>query len=241
MKTATRQDGKASRGPLTRDKVLEAAIELADAEGIDALSMRRLGQALGVEAMSLYHHVANKEAILDGIVDLVVGQFRLPDARGPWKSEIRQTAISAHDILVRHPWAASLMLTPTRMSTARLQYMEGILSTLRNGGFSPEGAHHGYHALDSHISGFTLWQVHFQIEPGQMEELVAAFFAQAKAGEYRYLMEHAEVHQRDADPEDEGEFAFGLDLILDGLERLLDSNHQHPASPGAPTRRGERP
>lgn len=238
MKTATRKDGKANRGPLTRDRVLEAAIELADTDGIDALSMRRLGQALGVEAMSLYHHVANKEAILDGIVDLVVGQFRLPNQSGPWKSEIRGTAISAHDILVRHPWAASLMLTPTRMSTARLQYMEGILATLRNGGFSPEGAHHGYHALDSHISGFTLWQVHFQIEPGQMEELVAAFFAQAKAGEYRYLMEHAEVHQRDVDPEDEGEFAFGLDLILDGLERLLAADPRPSAPSRLPAGRG---
>ena len=221
MRPATTPRGKASRDPLTREKVLDAATQLADTEGIESLSMRRLGQVLGVEAMSLYHHVANKEAILDGIVELVVGQFRLPNPDGPWKAELRRTAISAHEVLVRHPWAASLMLTPTRMSTARLHYMEGILGTLRHGGFSPEGAHHGYHALDSHISGFTLWQVHFQVDPAEMERLVAAFFAQARAGEYRYLMEHAEVHQREADPEDEGEFAFGLDLILDGLERLL--------------------
>ncbi len=216
---AERNTGARSR--LTRDRVLEAAITLADREGIEALSMRRLGQSLGVEAMSLYNHVANKEEILNGIVDLVVGQFSLPRADGGWKPEIRRTAMSAHDILVLHPWAASLMLTPTRISEARLRYMEGMLGTLRCGGFSPEGAHHAYHALDSHISGFTLWQVHFRIEPGEMEALAAAFFAQARSGEYRYLMEHAEVHQQEADPNDEGEFAFGLDLILDGLERML--------------------
>ena len=213
----------APRTPLTRDRVLDAAIELADRDGIDALSMRRLGQALRVEAMSLYNHVANKEDILNGIVDLVVGQFSLPRAHGDWKPEVRRTAMSAHDVLVRHPWAASLMLMPSRISEARLRYMEGILATLRRGGFSPEGAHHAYHALDSHISGFTLWQVHFRVEPGQMEALAAAFFAQAQAGEYRYLLEHAQVHEQEPDPEDEGEFAFGLDLILDGLERLLAS------------------
>lgn len=210
-----------ARTPLTRERVLEGAIELADDLGIEALSMRRLGQALGVEAMSLYNHVANKEEILNGIVDLVVGQFDLPRADGRWKPELRRTAMSAHEILVRHPWAASLMLMPTRISESRLRYMEGILGTLRRGGFTPEGAHHAYHALDSHISGFTLWQVHFQIEPAEMEALAASFFAQARAGEYRYLLEHAKVHEQETDPEDEGEFAFGLDLILDGLERLL--------------------
>jgi len=214
------------RAPLSRERVLRAAIDLADEAGIDALSMRRLGQALGVEAMSLYNHVANKEDILNGIVDLVVSDFELPSAGADWKAALRRTAISAHDVLVRHPWAASLMLAPSRTSSARLRYMEGILGTLREGGFSAQMTHHAYHALDSHISGFTLWEVHFQMDPEEFDDLASDFMSRVQAGEYPYLLEHAGVHmeKEEQKPDDEGEFAFGLDLILDSLERIRSSS-----------------
>ena len=211
-----------AREPLTRERVLRAAIGLADDEGIDTLSMRRLGQALGVEAMSLYNHVANKEDILDGITDRVVSEFELPPPGAPWKSAIRRTAISAHEVLVRHPWAASLMLLPSRTSSARLRYMEGILGSLREGGFSAEMTHHAYHALDSHISGFTLWEVHFQFTAEEADEVASTFLGRLGPDEYPYLLEHAGVHMNEARADDEGEFAFGLDLILDGLERLRE-------------------
>jgi AcrR family transcriptional regulator len=211
------------REPLTRERVLAAAIGLADREGIDALSMRKLGQALGVEAMSLYNHVKNKDDILDGIVDMVVSKFELPEPGTDWKAAIRRTAMTAHDVLVQHPWAASLMLSPARMSSARLRYMEGILGSLRQGGFSAEMTHHAYHALDSHISGFTLWQVHFQFDPKEADDIAANFLGKLGPDTYPYLLEHAGEHMKEARPEDEGEFAFGLDLILDGLERLRDT------------------
>ena len=211
-----------AREPLTRERVLAAAIGLADREGIDALSMRKLGQALGVEAMSLYNHVKNKDDILDGIVDMVVSKFELPQPGADWKAAIRRTAMTAHDVLVQHPWAASLMLSPARMSSARLRYMEGILGSLRQGGFSAEMTHHAYHALDSHISGFTLWQVHFQFDPKEADDIAANFLGRLGPDTYPYLLEHAGEHMKESRPGDEGEFAFGLDLILDGLERLRD-------------------
>ena len=214
-----------TRVPLSRDRVLRAAIDLADEIGIESLSMRRLGQALGVEAMSLYNHVANKEDILNGIVDLVVSEFELPAPGAQWKGAIRRTAISAHEVLVQHPWAASLMLAPSRTSSARLRYMEGILGTLREGGFSAEMTHHAYHALDSHISGFTLWEVHFQMDPEEFDDLAGDFMGRVQEGAYPYLLEHAGVHMdKEEKPDDEGEFAFGLDLILDSLERILASS-----------------
>jgi AcrR family transcriptional regulator len=217
---ATRTPTIEAREPLTRDRVMGAAIALADEDGIEALSMRKLGQALGVEAMSLYNHVKNKDDILDGIVDMVVSEFELPQPGTDWKAAIRRTAITAHEVLVQHPWAASLMLSPARMSSARLQYMEGILGSLRDGGFSPEMTHHAYHALDSHISGFTLWQVHFQFDPKEAEEVAANFLGKLAPDTYPYLLEHAGEHMKEPGPDDEGEFAFGLDLILDGLDRL---------------------
>src|SRR5687767_1168595 len=212
-----------TREPLTRERVLAAAIGLADRDGIDALSMRKLGQALGVEAMSLYNHVKNKDDILDGIVDMVVIKFELPQLGTDWKAAIRRTAMTAHEVLVQHPWAASLMLSPARMSSARLRYMEGILGSLRQGGFSAEMTHHAYHALDSHISGFTLWQVHFQFDPKEADDIAANFLGRLGPDTYPYLLEHAGEHMKESRPGDEGEFAFGLDLILDGLERLRDT------------------
>jgi AcrR family transcriptional regulator len=208
-----------SRPPLSRDRVLRAAIGLADAAGIEALSMRRLGQELGVEAMSLYNHVANKDDILNAIVDMVVGEFELPSAGTEWRAALRSTAISAHDVLVRHPWAASLMLSAGD-NPARFRYMNAILGTLREAGFSATMTDHAYHALDSHIIGFTLWQVQIVPDPDELPALAAGFLERMPADEYPYLIEHVHQHLAERDPDDEGSFAFGLDLLLDGLERI---------------------
>jgi AcrR family transcriptional regulator len=202
--------------------VLGTAIELADADGIEALSMRRLAQELGVEAMSLYHHVANKAEILDAIVDMVVGEFELPPPDAEWKSAIRTAAVSAHAILVRHPWSAPLVLSGSGVSMARLRYMEGILGTLRRAGFSADMTDHAYHALDSHIMGFTLWQVGMNLgSEDDLKAMAGEFLAQLSVDEFPYLAEHIQQHLEPADPDDVGEFEFGLGLILDGLERLL--------------------
>jgi len=212
------------RAPLTRDRVLLAAIGLADAGGIESLSMRRLGQALGVEAMSLYNHVANKDDILNGIVDIVVGEIDLASEVADWKAAIRRTAISAHDTLVRHPWAASLVLSGSGLSMARLRLMNSILGALREAGFSAEMTDHGYHALDSHIMGFTLWQVGMNLgSDEELKELATGFLERISASEFPHLVEHVQQHLKERNPEDEGEFAFGLDLILDGLERMRDA------------------
>jgi AcrR family transcriptional regulator len=210
------------RIPLSRERVLHAAVRLADESGFESLSMRKLGQELGVQAMSLYNHVAGKDDLRDGIVEVVLDEIEVPSDSAPWKESIRRSAISAHDALVRHPWAASLLHT-TAVSQARLRWMEAVLGTLREAGFSADLTHHAYHALDSHITGFTLWQVSFPFQT--REELLAmadVFLAEIPPDEYPYLVEHAEQHLADPDPEEKSEFEFGLDLILDGLERMRD-------------------
>jgi AcrR family transcriptional regulator len=209
-----------ARLPLSRERVLEAAISLADEGGIESLTMRKLAQELGVEAMTLYYYVANKDEILGGIVDLVVGEIQLPSPGADWKPAIRKTALSAYDVLLRHPWAASLVLSGPTMSQARVRYMNSILGSLRHGGFSAELTDHAYHALDSHIMGFALWEVGIMTGLANLGDRVATFLEELDVDEYPHLAEHAQQHLKERNPDDEGSFAFGLDLILDGLERI---------------------
>ena len=210
------------RQPLNRERVLRAAIDLADAGGIESLSMRRLAQELGVEAMSLYYHVANKQDIVEGIVDMVVSEFDLPPADADWKSAIRASAISAHEVLIRHPWSASLVLSGGGVSMARLRYMEAILGALRRAGFSAEMTDHAYHALDSHIMGFTLWQVGMDLgSDDDLKSMAGEFLSTLSVEVFPYLAEHIEQHMAPPAPDDVPEFEFGLGLILDGLERML--------------------
>ena len=217
-----------SRVPLSRERVLHAAIRLADQGGIESLTMRKLAQALGVEAMSLYNHVANKGDLVDGIVDLVVSEIELPSTATDWDVAIRECAISAHEVLLRHPWACSLVMSATSTRTVRaprLRYMEWLLRRLGEAGFSPELTYHAYHALDSHILGFTLWQLGHSAaalnlaRAEDIADFVAAFARELRDGDYPHLAEHVEQHL--AAPSDDGarEFEFGLNLILDGLER----------------------
>jgi AcrR family transcriptional regulator len=234
-----------TRIPLSRERVLRAAIDLADAGGIESLTMRRLAQELGVEAMTLYYHVANKDDILTGMVDIVLSEFELPLRGADWKGEVRRTAISAHEVLVRHPWAASLVLTAAGISPARLRYMDSILGSFREAGFSAEMTDHAYHAVESHIMGFTLWEVGMNL--GSQEELAALatnFLERLPVDEFPYLAEHVEQHLKPRRADDPGEFAFGLELILDGLERLRstasapDSERKEELAPEPSTARG---
>ena len=212
------------RAPLTRDRVLRAAIRIADEEGLDALTMRRLGQELGVQAMSLYNHVANKEDLRHGIVEIVLGEVEVAGGDEDWKTALRQTAFSAYQAFMRHPWACSLHSATPEISEARMLWMEGVLRTLREAGFSPNMTHHAYHALDSHITGYTLWLVSLPFD--SREELLdlAERFIPQIPDRYPYVIEHAQEHLEDPDPNEPSEFEFGLDLILEGLERRLDSD-----------------
>jgi AcrR family transcriptional regulator len=221
---ATRRDPRqASRTPLSRERVLRAAIALADAGGIESVSMRKLGQELGVEAMSLYNHVANKDDIQNGIVEIVLGEIEVPAPGADWKTALRRTAISSHEAFVRHRWACGLMMRTSGPSPARMGWMEAVLRTLREAGFSPDLTHHAYHALDSHITGFTLWLVSMPFDTKEeLDELAVGFLREIPADEYPYVIEHAHQHLAPASPGGRSEFEFGLDLILDGLERLRD-------------------
>jgi len=199
-------------------------MNLADGAGIESLTMRRLAQELGVEAMSLYYYVASKDEILNGIVDVVVSEFELPAPGADWKAALRKTAISAYEVLVQHPWAASLVLSSTGVSAARLRYMDSILGSLRQAGFSADMTDHAYHALESHIMGFTLWEVGMNLgSDDDLAGLATAFLRELPRDNLPHLAEHVEQHLKPRNPDDEGEFAFGLDLILDGLERILST------------------
>lgn len=207
---------------MSRDRVLRAAIALADAGGIEAITMRRLGQELGVEAMSLYNHVANKDDVLDGILDAVQSEFDLPSGTADWRSAVRAGAVSANRVLLRHPWAISLLLSRQSVGNAQVRYMDSMLGYLREAGFSAKNTHHAYHVLDSHIVGYTLQQVNYMSVEEDLEELGASFLRELPADQYPYLVEHVKGHL-DGSYQGESGFEFGLDLILDALERLRGS------------------
>jgi AcrR family transcriptional regulator len=227
------------RVPLSRDRVLRAAISIADEGGLESLSMRKLAQELGVEAMSVYYYVANKDEILDGILNLVISEFELAVGGPDWKVAIRRSAVSAHDVLMRHPWACNLMMSVRRVAPARMQYMESLLGRLREAGFSANMTHHAYHALDSHIIGSTLWQAGYSSNKDL--DGVAKTFVEKTLRQYPYLAEHAEQHFMRSTRKDVPEFEFGLDLILDGLEKIrVKSPRRVPARASAPRSRRTR-
>ena len=220
---AARPTPAPSREPLTRERVLHAALRLADTSGIESLSMRKLGHELGVEAMSLYNHVANKQDLLAGLVDLVSSEVEPPADGIEWKAAIRQSAMSAHDALLRHRWAASLMMRGPTVSPSRLEWHERVLRTLREAGFSADLTHHAYHALESHITGYALWQVSLPFETrAEMLDMAQVFLRDFPVDDHPYMFEHIQQHLDPSSPDGKTEFEFGLDLILDGLERLRD-------------------
>jgi AcrR family transcriptional regulator len=209
------------RPVLSIERVLGAAIGLADDGGLESLSMRKLAQALGVEAMSLYYYVAKKDDILDGMLDIVVGEMETAAEGTEWKAAIRRSAISAHEVLERHPWACRLMMSPARVRAARMRFIDSMLGRLRQAGFSAGQTDLAYHALDSHMIGSTLWEVGYSVGLDDSGDFAATFLRSFPADEYPWMAEH--IHQHlDVPQAGEGSFEFGLDLILDGLERQAD-------------------
>jgi AcrR family transcriptional regulator len=212
------------RAPLSRERVLRAAIVLADMGGIESLSMRRLGQELGVEAMSLYNHVANKADILDGIVDLVFSEIDVPSDRGDWQTGMRHRAISARDTLLRHPWATGLMQSRTRPGPATLRHHDSVLGILRKAGFSVAVAAHAYSVIDSYVYGFALQQMNLPPETSENAAgLAQDILGQFRADQHPHLAEMIIEHAMKPGYNYADEFEFGLDLILAGLERLRDT------------------
>lgn len=211
-----------ARVAVTRQRALEAAVALADAGGIGAVTMRAVAQELGVEAMSLYHHVANKGDILDGMVDVVFAQIDLPEPGGDWRAEMSRRAHSAREALRSHPWAVGLMESRTTPGPATLRHHDAVLGCLRSAGFPIPLTAHAYAALDSYVYGFALQEVTLPFESGeQTQELAATMMEQFPTGEYPHLVELAVEHVMRPGYSFADEFGFGLDLLLDGLERAL--------------------
>ncbi|TFV77358.1 TetR/AcrR family transcriptional regulator [Blastococcus sp. CT_GayMR19] len=214
--------GPAPRAPLSRERVLRAAVALAETGGIEALTMRRLGQELRVEAMSLYRHVANKEDLLDGMVDVVFGEIELPQAGTDWRTAMRERASSVRAALTRHPWATPLMQSRSTPGPATLRHHDAVIGTLRAAGFPIALVAHAFSALDSYIYGFAMQQRSLPFETGEeTAELATAIMAGFPAGQYPHLVELTVDHVLQPGYDYGAEFEFGLDLILDGLERAL--------------------
>ena len=183
------------------------------------MSMRKLAQELGVEAMSLYHHVKNKDDILDGLLEVVVGEIEVPAIGGDWREAMRRRASSAHDVLMAHPWATMLLMSRINISPAMLRYIDATLGCLRESGFSFPIADYAWNAIDSYIYGYTLQELNFPVEPDEYASAAAAFLPEVAADAYPYFVGlSVEVIARRHDGVKSLEF--GLDLILDGLERL---------------------
>jgi AcrR family transcriptional regulator len=211
-----------SRTPLSRERVLQAAVDLADRGGIEALSMRKLGQELGVEAMALYRHFRDKNEILDGIVNVIVKEIELSDGTADWKVDLRRQVITARQVMLRHPWAPRVIEDRATVGPAILRYLNSVMATLRGGGFSIGLAHHAIHVLGSRILGFNQ-DLFDDSDDATPEPEAAANLARAMAEQYPHLAELAIAASHDGrlgPCDDDVEFEFGLDLILDGLERL---------------------
>ncbi|ROO86148.1 TetR family transcriptional regulator [Actinocorallia herbida] len=217
---------EAPRIPLSRRRVLRAAVAIADRDGLDALTMRRVAQELGVEAMSLYHHVANKEAVLDGVVEVILGEiFQAVEQAGSpapgddWRGALRTRILTAREVFLRHRWAPQVLTSRTTTSTAVVAYYDGVVGILRAGGFSFDLAHRALHVLGSRALGFA--QELF--DPGAAATEDSAAMAEQMAEHFPNLAGMLAAHD---DPDgtlgfcdDRFEFEFALDLILDGLDR----------------------
>ncbi len=208
------------RTPLTRETIVRAGITLADQAGIELLTMRKLGEALGVEAMSLYNHVANKEDLIDGMIDIVFSEIDLPGS-GNWMPTMRRRATSLRGVLMRHRWAVGLMGTRRNPGPANLRHHDAVLGSLRAAGFSVTAAAHAYSLLDSYIYGFAQTQANLPLEtPEQIAEVGTELLQQFPVDQYPHLAEMIE-HAMKPGYDHEREFEFGLDVVLEGIDRSV--------------------
>jgi AcrR family transcriptional regulator len=207
------------RARLTRERVLTAAVAFADERGIESLTMRKLGEVLGVEAMSLYNHVANKDQLLDGMVDIVFSEVGLPSGEVDWKTAMRRRAVSARQVLSHHRWAIGLMESRTSPGPATLRHHDAVIGCLRGAGFSVAMAAHAFSLLDSYVYGFALQEATLPFDTAeQTAELAELILSSLQPDEYPHLTELAVEHVLKPGYDYGNEFEFGLDLILDGLE-----------------------
>lgn len=211
-----------TRPPLTQERVLLAAVDLADESGVAALTMRKLAQRLGVEAMSLYHHVANKSDVLDGMVDVVFGEIALPDTDVEWQTAMRQRAIAVRDTLTRHPWAISLMESRKNPGPATLRHHDAVLGHLRRAGFSVAMAAHAYSVLDSYIYGFALQEQQLPFRtPEELEAMADTLMQQVSTATHPHFTEMATEYALQSGYSYANEFEYGLDLIVAGIEQAV--------------------
>ena len=226
--TTTAETAAKPRVPLTKERVFRAAIDYADEHGLEELSMRKLGQVLGVEAMSLYHHVSNKEEILDGMVDVLVSEIELTTEGSDWESSMREQILAARQIMARHPWAPGVIETRKTMSHPMMKYMDAIGGIFLSGGFSVDLMHHAMHALGSRVLGFTQ-ELFDDSEAMEADPQVQAVMLQQMTAEYPNIskvvaeIQHQEETIIGSGCDDDVEFAFSLDLLLDGLEHARES------------------
>jgi len=216
------KNSRGPRTPLTRQRVLLTATELADESGIDPLTIRKLATRLGVKPMSIYHHVANKDEILDGMVDAVFGEIDLPPEHANWRFAMRVSALSARSVLARHPWAAAMMESRTSPGPNTLEHHDAVLGCFRRGGFSLPLTAHAAALVDSYIYGFALQEANLPFRtPDELADIVEAIVESIPADEYPNLIEFTTEHALQPGYNFADEFEFGLDLILDGLETAV--------------------
>ena len=209
------------RPPLSRDRVLHEAIAVADEGGMDALSMRRLAHRLGVEAMSIYYHLENKDALLDGMIDRVMAEIELPEPDEEWQPGNRRRAVSLHNMLAHHPWAAPLMESRTNPGPVALRYYDAVLGSFRTAGFSVPMAAHAFAAIDAYVYGFGLQEFSLPFDEVPIEEIGQAILQTLPPDEYPYLTEMIIDHALQPGYDYSAEFEWGLDLILDAFEQRL--------------------
>ncbi|WP_422769376.1 TetR/AcrR family transcriptional regulator [Plantactinospora sp. WMMC1484] len=215
-------DSTADRTPLSRDRVLRTAVAVADQGGITGLTIRSLARQLGVKPMSVYYHVANKDEILDGIVDLVFAEIDLPSADGGWRSELRRRAASARRVLVRHPWAIGLLESRSTPGPATLRHHDAVIGTLRRAGFPVRLTAQAYALLDSYVYGFALQEASLPFHgPDSAADVTEPIMQGFSPDDYPHLVEMATEHILQPGYDFGDQFGFGLDLILDGLAALL--------------------
>lgn len=210
------------RPALTPDRIIEAAVAVADRGGLAQVSMRNVGKELGVEAMSLYHHLADKEALLDGLANWVFTQIELPDLDAPWRPAMAARAASARRALASHPWASGLVESRRSPGPALLTHHDAVIGCLRRNGFSVVLAAHAFSAIDAYVYGFVLTESNLPFEPGESaSDFVATIEHVLPADRYPYLVEMVTEQVVATDYSYGDEFEFGLDLVLDGIERHL--------------------
>ncbi|MGW6459510.1 TetR/AcrR family transcriptional regulator [Streptomyces sp. NPDC055078] len=218
MPEAKGRRGASARTPLSRERVIRTAVAVADEKGSAALTMRAIAEPLGVEAMSLYHHVAGREDILDGMVDAVFGEIDLPPRDLDWKGAMRHRAESARAVLRRHPWAVALMDSRTRPGPATLRHHDAVLGALRAGGFSVPMTAHAVSLIDSYLYGFVIQELSLPFSnSAELDEVAGAILREMPADAYPHLTELATEHALKPGYDYGDEFAFGLGLILDAL------------------------